>query len=273
MRARALRPLVIRWAAPVVALLLVAGCSGEQGTNTDPDQVDAVSAPDVGACRDLRPADVALRSNATRTIDCSEHHTAETYAVGDLPAELASTSYDDPAIATWASHTCTAGLQEFLGADESLAMRSVVSWAWFRPSQKAWDDGARWYRCDAVGGGDQSRSYVALPETARGLLAGRSEKRDRWMVCAVGPSVGRAPKVPCTREHDWRAVGTIKVGESSAPYPGDAQVKATTKDFCQTFVGGWLGYPDEYDFGYTWFAKPEWDAGNRRSVCWARTTQ
>lgn len=269
MRARSLRTLT----AVVLMVLLSAGCSKDQGANTDPEQVDAVAAPELGACRLLTPADVAVRSNATRTVDCTERHTAETFAVGTLPSELADAAYDDPAIATWAATTCQGDLREFLGADESLAIRSVVSWAWFRPSAKAWDDGARWYRCDAVGGGDTSRSYVALPTSARGLLDQRPEKRDRWMVCAIGASVGSAPKVPCTRKHDWRAVGTIKVGQPADAYPGDDAVEATTSDFCQTFVGGWLGYPDDYDFGFTWFHAAEWATGNRRSVCWARTTQ
>jgi hypothetical protein len=256
----------------VLALLALAGCSGDQGTDTDPEQVDAVSAPEVGACRLLTPDDVALASNATRTVDCEQRHTAETYAVGDLPAELQDVAHDDPRIATWAATTCQTGLQELLGADESLTMRSVLSWAFFRPSTEAWEQGARWYRCDAVGGDDQSRSYVALPATVRGLLAERPERRDRWMACAVGASVDGAPKIPCTRPHDWRAVGTIKVGEPDSPYPGDQQVRATSEDFCRTFVGGWLGYPDDYDYGYTWFREAEWAAGNRRSVCWARTT-
>ena len=67
-------------------------------------------------------------------------------------------------------------------------MRTVVSWAWFRPSKKAWDKGARWYRCDVVGGGEESQQFVALPESAKGLLLGRP--KDRWMVCATG-ALGR----------------------------------------------------------------------------------
>ena len=31
-------------------------------------------------------------------------------------------------------------------------MRVQLSWAWFRPSERGWDKGARWYRCDLVGG-------------------------------------------------------------------------------------------------------------------------
>ena len=158
---------------------------------------------------------------------------------------------------------------KFLGADESLVMRSVVTWAWFRPSEKAWDKGARWYRCDIVGGGDQSKEYVELPDTARGLLLGRPD--DKWMVCVAGPSVSGSPKIPCSEDHDWRAVTTIKLGEPTDPYPGDRLSEVRTRDFCSNSVGAWLNYPVDYDFGYTWFHEAEWQAGNRRSVCWAKT--
>jgi hypothetical protein len=34
-----------------------------------------------------------------------------------------------------------------------------------------------------------------------------------------------------------------------------------------------MHYPPDYGFGYTWFREADWDTGNRRSVCWARTDQ
>ncbi|MBC2962036.1 septum formation family protein [Nocardioides deserti] len=256
--------------ALLLATALLVGCGTDpQGGDTDPDQVDAVEVPELGACRVLTPDDVARASNATRTVPCSERHTAQTYAVGELPEELRDAAYDDEELGAFAYQTCSKRFQELLGADESLVMRTVVSWAWFRPSQEAWEDGARWYRCDIVGGGEESEEYVALPETAEGLLLGRPQ--DRWMVCAVGPSVDAGTKVPCSREHDWRAVTTIKVGDQDDEYPGDRVVEVTTRDFCSESVGAWLGYPVEYDFGFTWFHEAEWQAGNRRSVCWART--
>ena len=150
-------------------------------------------------------------------------------------------------------------------------MRTVVSWAWFRPSEKAWDEGARWYRCDVVGGGEESPEFVALPESAKGLLLGRP--KDRWMVCATGPSVAGNGKVPCNQRHTWRAVTTIKVGLDTEDYPGDRLVEVKTKEFCSDSVGAWMNYPVDYDFAYTWFHEAEWEAGNRRSVCWARTEQ
>ena len=78
-------------------------------------------------------------------------------------------------------------------------------------------------------------------------------------------------KVPCTEPHDWRAVTTIKLGEPERPLPRRPAVRGATRDFCSKSVGAWLDYPVDYDFGYTWFHEPEWDAGNRRSVCWAKT--
>lgn len=250
-------------------LLALTGCAqSSQGTDTDPEQVDSVTAPEVGACRVLTPDDVAQPSNATRTVDCSEPHTAQTFDVGTLPERFADAAWDDPALGAFAYRTCSDGFADFVGGDESLAMRSVVSWAWFRPSETAWDDGARWYRCDVVGGGDQSERYVDLPQDARGLLAGRVP--DAWMVCAEGPTVSSA-RVPCSEPHAWRAVSTIKLGEPEDPYPGDRVVEVRTRDFCDQSVGALLDYPLSYDFAYTWFHEAEWDVGNRRSVCWAKT--
>jgi hypothetical protein len=253
-----------------MALALVS-CGDEDSGNNDPSQVDAVETPKLGACRVLTPQDVALPNNATKTVACEEPHTAETFAVGDLPPELKDADYDDDELGAFAYKTCSSKFEKFLGADESTVMRTIVSWAWFRPSEKAWDKGARWYRCDIVGGGDQSKSFVELPTTSAGLLSVQPTD-DAWMVCVNGASVQAAPKIPCTEQHNWRAVTTIKVGNPDDPYPGDRLVEVTTRDYCSDSVGAWLGYPPEYDFGYTWFHEGEWKAGNRRSVCWAATT-
>ena len=263
---------VLRRVVPLLATLALAltACGEAQGGNTDPAQVDSIETPELGACRVLGPEDIAATSNATKTVECTERHTAETFAVGDLPEDLHDEDYESEELGAFAYRTCSEKFQAFLGADESVVMRTVVSWAWFRPSEKAWEQGARWYRCDIVGGAEQSKRFVELPETAAGLLEGKP--KDRWLVCVNGASVQSAPKIPCTETHNWRAVTTIKLGEPEDPYPGDALVKVTTRDYCSESVGAWLGYPPEYDFGYTYFHEGEWKAGNRRSVCWAKTS-
>lgn len=258
-------------AVPIAALLLaLSACSG--GTaGTEHDDLDTVETPELGACRVLTPADVAESSNASDVVECGDEHTAQTFAVGTFPAGVAAADINERDLGGYVFETCDKRFQAFLGGDESLMMRSTLTWAWFRPSDKAWDDGARWYRCDVVGGGEQSESYVGLPETARGLLLGRPA--DRWMICVNGPTVSGSLKIPCSEKHTWRAVTTIKLGEPTDPYPGDRLVEVRTRDFCSDSVGAWMNYPVGYDFGYTFFHSAEWRAGNRRSICWAKTGQ
>ena len=259
---------------PVLALLIavtLSGCGEPEAPRADPEQLDALELPELGACRVLTLPDIARTSDATETVPCTGEHTAQTYAVGELPATLRDAAYDAPEVGAFAFDTCSTQLEKFLGGDVSVVMRSIVTWAWFRPSPEAWEQGARWYRCDAVGGGEQSATLAVLPETARGLLQGRPD--DRWMACVEGASIDAGPTIPCTETHDWRAVTTIKLGEPADPYPGDRVVEVRTRNFCSDSVGAWLNYPVDFDYGFTWFHRAEWDAGNRRSICWAKTSE
>ena len=260
-------PHALRVVAPLLLLApLLSACFGSSAGSTASDKA---AAPDIGACRLLSPDDVAQPSNDTEPVSCDETHTAQTIAVASLPPEFDQAAYDDDKVAAYAFRTCTGDFIDFTGADESLAMRTILSWAWFRPDKAAWEAGARWYRCDVIGGGDQIRTYVDLPQTTKGLLLGRPH--DNWMVCAQGATVSGSVKVPCSEKHDWRAVTTIVLGSAGDPYPGDRKVQEQSRDYCSKSVGAWLDYPVDYDYGYSWFHEPEWAAGNRRSVCWART--
>lgn len=267
-RLRRLRQLVV---SPLLALALLGGCGEDVPDGADPAQVDAAQPSAVGGCRNLDPKHTAEPTNASPLVPCTEPHTAETFAAGELPAQFDDADYQAEELDRWAYRACSDALVTYLGGDQSTVMRSILSWVWFRPSPKAWDAGARWYRCDVVGGGPLSKRYLDLPTTTRGLMARAND--DHWMACVRGKTVAEGSKVPCSKPHEWRAVTTIKVGEPSEPYPGDEAVVATTKDFCSGSVGAWLGYPADYDYGYTWFGEAEWEAGNRRSVCWARTAK
>lgn len=254
-----------------LAIVMSACASEPQGSHTDPDQVDAVEAPEEGACRVLTPSDAAKPVNATKTVACGERHTAETFSVTELPEDFEDAAHDDPSVGEYAHRHCSTRFRKFLGADASQALRTTLSWAWFRPSRSAWAEGARWIRCDVLGGHMESDSLTALPGTAEGLLSGRP--KDRWLVCARGQSFASATKVPCSEGHNWRAVTTIKVGEPEDAYPGDAEVAERSDDFCESSVHAWLNYPADYEFAITWFGQEQWETGNRLSVCWAGTTE
>ncbi len=251
----------------VAGTLLLAGCSNPFHTE---DESDRTSPPKIGACRDLRAADLGSPTNVSPVVGCSEEHTAQTFLIGELPGT--TDAYVDKKHGKYVHGVCQKGLRAFLGADESKVMRSQLSWAWFRPSERGWDQGARWFRCDVVGGPADATRLRALPSDARGMFSEQQEP-DAWVTCALGDTVAKSSKVPCTRKHTWRAVTTIKVGKPDDDYPGDRIVQVRSRDYCQESVGGWLGYPPEYDFGYTWFREDRWAAGNRRSICWAKTAK
>ncbi|MFT4263808.1 MAG: septum formation family protein [Nocardioides sp.] len=265
------RRIVPTFAWLLAGLLLLAACgdgSTTSGTNAD---ADSAKPPATGICRNLTRVEMAEPSNAGEHVACSEPHNSTTFASGELPDDFAKADYDDPDLDTWAYGTCMSALEEYLDAGDSTLMRSLFTWVWFRPSEDAWDEGARWYRCDLLAGGDHGQHYLDLPTTTQGLLTGKAG--DQWMACARGSDVNDSPRVACNQAHGWRAVTTIKVGEAGDPWPGEKAVESKTKQFCSSSVAAWLNYPTDYNYAYTWFGKAEWKAGNRRSICWAKTDQ
>lgn len=251
--------------ALVVAPLLLAACAAPLKPET---VADKTTPPRLGACYSLTPSATEKSSTAAAPVTCSGPHTSQTFAVGTLP-DSTGKAYSSGNHGKWIYPTCQRAFEKFLSVDASLAMRVRLSWAWFRPSSRGWDKGARWYRCDVVGGPSDAGRYAALPAVTKGLF--RAKPPERWLTCALGQSVLKSRKVPCSENHNWRAVTTIKVGDTRDPYPGDRISEVRSRDFCSDSVGAWMNYPVEYEYGYTWFHEAEWTAGNRRAVCWAKT--
>jgi hypothetical protein len=259
---------VVRRTVALLTLALVAtACGNPLRHDTDADRL---TPPKAGACRDLTPDDVHEPTNSSPVVPCTEGHTAQTFVVGTLPDSTGS-AYGDKRHGAYVFTTCNQAFRTFLGVDESLAMRVRLSWAWFRPSEKGWARGARWFRCDLVGGPEGAKKLTDLPEDAQGLFA--TALPDQWLSCARGGTFARSTKVPCSESHDWRAVTTIKVGQPADPYPGDRIVQVRSSDLCSRWVAAWLHYEPDYEYGFTWFHEAEWSTGNRRSICWARTDQ
>lgn len=262
-----------RLAAVLLLVAALSGCTGNPlGTDGPGDGsggpgVD-VSAPEVGACRAIDVAVVEQETDDTEPVACTEPHTAQTFHVGTFAEDAA---YDDERLGAQVTDQCRPRFARFTGATPSLAMRSVVTWAWWRPSEEAWEAGARWFRCDVVGGSAASERLVGLPRTAKGLLLGIPAPR--WMLCADGATVAQAPRVPCTEPHTWRAVSAVAVGKPKDPWPGSRLVEVRSRDFCSDWVGAWSNYALDYEYAYTWFGKDDWSAGNRLSVCWAKTDE
>ena len=122
---------MVRRTVTLLALVLVATGSIGQGDT----EADRRTPPKQGACRELDADDLAQSSNASPVVSCAKPHTAQTFAVGTLPSDTGS-SYADPRHGTFVYQACTQAFRDFVGLDESLAMRVQLSWAWFRPSKR-----------------------------------------------------------------------------------------------------------------------------------------
>ena len=223
--------------ALLIPVVLLAGCAAPLKPET---VADKTTPPTLGACYPLTPKDTEKPSNISTPVSCAKPHTSQTFAVGTLP-DTTGKSYTAAGHGKWIFPTCERAFERFLGVDESLAMRVQLSWAWFRPSERGWDKGARWYRCDLVGGPAEATSVRRAACHGEGLF--RAKPPEQWLKCAQGETVLKSTKVACTAQHDWRAVTTIKLGEPKDPYPGDRIAEVRSRDFCSDSVGAWMNYP------------------------------
>lgn len=265
MSRRALVRATLALLALLAPLSALTGC----GAASPPTPV-STRPPAAGSCRMLGVAALSRHSDATPTVPCTDPHTAQTFLVGTLPASTGK-RYDDRRHARFVLRTCQPAFERYVGADESLAMRIRMSWAWFRPSTAAWARGARWFRCDVVGGPADATALRNLPTPLKGFF-GRV-RPDTWALCAQGARFAGSPKVPCSQPHHWRAIATVKLGQPDDPYPGDRPSEVMARDYCSDQVGAWSNYSLDYGYAYTWFHRAEWQAGNRRAICWAQTTK
>ena len=205
------------WLLVLPLVLVLGGCTAPLQPQT---AADKVTPPKLGACYNLTPEDTERRrATPPSRSPCSSAHTSETFAIGTLP-DSTGKDYDSADARQVDLPTCEKAFEKFLGVDESLAMRVQLSWAWFRPSERGWDKGARWYRCDLVGGPADATSYAELPDHRRRDCSAPGRPRS-GSPAPRGATVLKSEKVPCSEQHDWRAVTTIKLGSPEDPYPGD----------------------------------------------------
>src|SRR5262245_9181094 len=113
------------------------GACGSQSKGDKPS--DLTARPASGDCRDLKPTDLREPANDSPVVDCSKEHTAQTFYVGTFEGGTVGPTPIDSDLAPLAYTACEQAFMDYLGADDSLAMRSTLTWAWFRPSNLGWE--------------------------------------------------------------------------------------------------------------------------------------
>jgi hypothetical protein len=110
---------------------------------------------------------------------------------------------------------------------------TVLSWAWFKPTQAHDEAGARWFRCDLV---TDTTPLRPLPVHADGLLSS-GRVGDRWALCSRGHPGRGGNNVSCAQPHRYRLAGILRfASHRGADYPGIKAIKRRGSDRCSDTI-------------------------------------
>ena len=274
-------------AAAVLALLTLVGCSGAgttSGADTTTDRrtgsqptrtthtTPAADPPEVGECRALTFADISRYADDSPVRSCTGEHTSYTFAVEDLPSDVAFTGVQiqNDAVQAAAAETCTSRFTAYIGGDARTRTLARLTTTYFVADQEDFDRGAHWVRCDVVA--LQSASSLApLPRRLEHILD-TGKALDDYGVCSDGdPGSADSALVMCTQPHTFRAVTALRLGGSDDPYPGADATRADGESECKDFIADLLGVTGGFTYGWTYPSATDWSGGQRFGYCWNST--
>jgi Septum formation len=256
--------------AVVAVLAVTAGCTSSDAPAAETGLGPGV--PSVGACRLLTTADITPSSNETPVVPCSKPHTSVTIAVGGFrPGQVTDRNLTDGTLGNLALQRCTAAWKRTVGGSTTAQHTSLLGVAYYLPDQTQLSNGARWYRCDVVLGGQDGLPLQDLPPRVDGLLDG-SAVPDSVRACRTTPEFTSGHAVPCVRDHVLRAVGTFALSGGAA-YPGKAALSAASAKGCTGVINRWLHGRENGGDAYQWPDQVGWTLlDDHTATCWTVTT-
>ncbi len=268
---------MIRRLAVVVALLVsVGGCTGEEPTEVAPvptptrEAVVPPAPPEAGTCHRLTYAqalDPTVDAGAER---CKRPHTSRTIKVGrlDMTAQGHALAVDAARVRRQPAAECATALASYVGGTVEQRRLSMLSTVAFSPTVEASDAGEAWFRCDVV-------AVVApeelgrLPFALKGILD-RPDGRDRFGMCGTAkPDADDFTRVACSRPHTWRAISTVEVKAGGPGWPGRKAVESAGQEPCAEAARKLADDALNYQWGYEWPTREQWQTGRRHGICWA----
>jgi hypothetical protein len=250
------------------------GTGGEPTSKSKPTHTVAPPPePQVGDCRELSYGDISLYSNESKPQPCSKPHTAFTFAVEELPGDVAfdGVQIENDAVQSAAAEACQNAYVGYIGGGTAERALTRLTVTYFVPKQPGFDAGAHWVRCDIVAL-QSANSLAELPDTLEGFLDGN--RTAEYDVCSRGdPSDSGSSLVMCSQDHTYRAVAAIRLGDSKAPYPGEQAALSDGKQQCKDIISDLLGVSGGFTFSWTYPSSSDWSAGQRFGYCWNETDQ
>jgi hypothetical protein len=279
-------------AAAALVGSLAAGCSGTgsgsgspttptggstTSASTDPATTttppEPAKAPATDTCRRLDYSAISRYSNGDATVPCTSPHTAYTFAVKMIPAEVSvrGVSIGNKSIQDAASSSCRDAFAGFIGGTPSVRALSRLSVTYFLPEQRDFNLGAHWVRCDVVAL-KTFNQLAALPHKISGLLDDPAALKT-YGLCSTGdPSASSSRLVMCAEKHAYRAKAAIRLGAESAPYPGQSVAGPGGQRRCMTYLQDLLHRTGGFTFGWTYPTANDWAAGHRFGYCYLKST-
>jgi putative regulator of septum formation len=272
-----------RLALLVVAVLALGACtSDDEKPSADPSPTPSstpVAAPTpppppptVGACYRLSYDEAVAPTSEDTPASCDKGHTTQTFAVGqlDLVTNGHLLAVDSEAVRKQVARRCPAQLGAYVGATDEQLRLSLLRPVWFTPTIEQSDAGAAWYRCDVIAVSGDKRLAKIDHNIFEALK--KPEGRTEFALCATAqPGTAAFTRVLCREDHSWKAISVIDLAPKSdnGDYPGTDAVKDAGQTVCDDAARAIASDALDYEWGYEWPTKDQWQAGQTYGRCWS----
>lgn len=254
------------------------GCSGDDDSPTPRKSPGALAtqhpaptppaAPEVGACYDLSFKAAVAPTTDAEPLPCASAHTSETVAVGTIAAVTDGhlLAVDSRHVQAQVASACPQQLIRYLGGTPKSLRLSMIRPTWYTPTVAQSDDGADWYRCDAVvlAGAEE---LASVRGSLKGALKSGKPKPQHAMCGTAAPDTKDFRRVPCSAKHRWRAIDVVTFPDGR--YPGVKKVRSAGRQQCEDAGADAAEDPLDFQWGYEWPTAAQWDTGQTYGRCWA----
>jgi hypothetical protein len=229
-------------------------------------------APTAGACYRLSYDEAVAPTNEDTPVPCKKPHTSQTFAVGqlDLVTNGHLLAVDSDAVRAQVAHRCPGQLAAYVGATEEQLRLSLLRPVWFTPTIEQSDAGAAWYRCDVIAvTGD--KQVARIDHDLAGALKEPGSRSELALCGTAQPGTAAFSRVLCREDHSWKAISVIDLaGESKdGSYPGADAVNTAGGSACADAARAIASDALDYEWGYEWPTKDQWQAGQTYGRCWS----
>ena len=232
-----------------------------------PTPADLPPSPRQGACYRLSYSDAVAPTAPQRDVPCDSGHTSVTYAVGELDTVVGGhlVTVDSERVRDQVARACPDLFADHVGGTLEQRRLSVLRPVGFTPTVEQSDQGATWFRCDAVA--VARRTTLATLDSALAGVLGTDAGRARYGLCATaGPGTAGFRTVICSGAHSWRAVRTVTF--SGDAYPGIEAVRDAGTRPCRAAGRAASGEALDFQWGYEWPTAEQWRDGRTYGICW-----